>query len=890
MSIPEQLNHYRIVAPLGKGGMGEVFVAEDTKLQRKVALKVLSSFMASDPERRQRFEREAQAVAALNHPNIVTIHSVEEDRGIPFLTMELVEGQPLNEVMTTGPLAIDPLLRIGMAISDAIAAAHQRGITHRDLKPANVMVAPDGRVKVLDFGLAKLREAQLEGDAAEVTRMPATDLTGEGRIIGTVAYMSPEQAEGKPVDSRTDVFSLGVMLHEMATGEKPFKGDTNMSVISSILRDTPSSITDVNPNLPAGLARVIRRALAKDPSRRYQSATDLRNDLEELKQEIESGSTMSVHGMPVPKTARAHWPKRVLALGLGAVLLGAVLLGALAFGISKWMGAAPAADDLVFEADRFTRLTSTGNAFLATISPDGNYVVHIKNTGTIPSLWVRQTTTTSDVQIVPPMPVRFDSITYAPDATHVYYNTYSLTGGVATLYKVPVLGGTPHPVLEDVDSRISFSPDRKQFAFVRGAPARGTSYLMVANIDGSDVRQLATLPQGELFSNFAVAWSPDGKTILVPAQSTKDGPHQLVVAVDTATGTPTNLTGRWAFVGDVQWLPDGRSFVIAGAGFGSGGPQIWQVPYPSGDARRITNDLNNYIGVSLTADGKSLVTVQTENVSNLWVAPASDLAGGKQITTGRGRGDGQNGLAWTSDGRIVYGSVVSGKPEIWIADADGGNARQLTTGDGASTQPSVTKDGRYIVFQRFIRNGGAYVWRIGVDGSDPKQLTQGGVETGPRAGTDFVYYTVATSNSPKPWKVSINGGDPVAMGDVYFRPIEVSPDGKQLIGAGWDQTERRSVIAVMSTDGGAPRKIQEIQVGFGATWHPDGRSVAFGAFTGGGFQLLSFTPGEKAPKAIAKYPDNVFGFAWAPDGKRALISRGQNFSDVVLIAAKAAAR
>ena len=884
MSIPEQLNHYRIVAPLGKGGMGEVFVAEDTKLQRKVALKVLSALMASDPERRQRFEREAQAVAALNHPNIVTIHSVEEDRGIPFLTMELVEGRPLNEVMTAGPMALDPLLRTGIAISDAIAAAHQRGITHRDLKPANVMVAPDGRVKVLDFGLAKLREAQLEGDGEDATRMPATDLTGEGRIIGTVAYMSPEQAEGKPVDSRTDVFSLGVMLHEMATGEKPFKGQTNMSVISSILKDTPSSITDVNPNLPAGLARVIRRALAKDASRRYQSATDLRNDLEELKQEMDGGLTMSVHGMPVPKTSRANWPKRVLALGLGAILLGAV-----AFGISKWMGAAPAAAASVFEADRFTRLTSTGNAFLATVSPDGNYVVHIKNTGTIPSLWVRQTTTTSDVQIVPPMPVRFDSVTYAPDATHVYYNTYSLTGGVATLYKVPVLGGTPHPVLEDVDSRISFSPDRKQFAFVRGAPARGTAYLMVANIDGTDVRQLATLPQGELFSNFAVAWSPDGKTLLVPAQSAKDGPHQMVVAVDTATGTPTRLPGRWAFVGDIQWLPDGRSFGIAAAGFTAGGPQIWQVSYPSGDARRITNDLNNYVGVSFTADGKSLVTVQAENVSNLWVAPTTDLAGGKQITTGRGRGDGQGGLAWTPDGRIVYASVVSGKPEIWIADADGGNARQLTTAEGASNQPSVTKDGRFIVFQRFVKNG-AYLWRMGLDGSDPKQLTQGGVETGPRAGTDFVYYTVATSGSPKPWKVSINGGDPVAMGDVHFRPIDVSPDGKQLLGAGWDQAERRSVLAVMSTDGGAPRTIPEVHFGGGATWHPDGRSVAFGALTGGAFQLLSFTPGDKAPKAVAKYSDNVFGFAWAPDGKRALISRGQNISDVVLIAAKAAER
>jgi Tol biopolymer transport system component len=411
---------------------------------------------------------------------------------------------------------------------------------------------------------------------------------------------------------------------------------------------------------------------------------------------------------------------------------------------------------------------------------------------------------------------------------------------------------------------------------------------MVANVDGTDVRQLAILPQGEQFTNFAVAWSPDGKTILAPAQSVQDGPHQLIVAIDAATGTPTRLPGRWAFVGDIEWLPDGRSFGIAAAGFGGGGPQIWQVPYPSGEARRITNDLNNYVGVAFAANGEKVATVQTENVSNLWVAPATDLAGGKQITTGRGRGDGLGGTAWTPDGRIVYGSNVSGKPEIWIADADGSNARQLTSGEGPNSQPSVTPDGRYIVFQRFLKKG-AHLWRMGIDGSDPKQLTHGGVETGPRAATDFVYYTVTTSGSPKPWRVSIDGGDPMSMGDVYFRAVDVSRDGKQLLGVGWDQEARRSILAVMPTAGGVPQPLPDIPTA-GAAWHPDGRSVMFGAPTGGALHLFTYTPGDKAPKTIAKFEDNVFGFAWAPDGKRALIARGQSLSDVVLITAKAPAK
>ena len=879
MSIPEQLNHYRILEPLGKGGMGEVFAAEDTKLHRKVALKVLSALMAADPERRQRFEREAQAVAAINHPNIVTIHSVEEAGGIPFLTMELVEGKPLNEIVAAGALPAEALLRIGIAISDAIAAAHQRGITHRDLKPANIMVAPDGRVKVLDFGLAKLREALLAGNAEDVTRMPVTDLTGEGRIIGTVAYMSPEQAEGKPVDPRTDIFSLGVMLHEMATGEKPFKGDTNVSVISSILKDTPTSITDLNPNLPAGLARVIRRALAKDPSRRYQTATDLRNELEELKQEVDSGVTMSMN-RPTPLPRSQNRTKRLTALGVAIVAL-----TGLAFGLSKWRGRAPVpAAAVTFEADRFTRLTNTGNAFLAAISPDGDYVVHVKNTGTTPALWIRQTATTSDVQIVPPAPVRYDSVTYAPDGTHVYYSTYSLTGGVATLYKIPVLGGTPRPVLEDVDSRISFSPDRGQFAFIRGAPAQGASYLMVANTDGTNVRQLAILPKGEQFTNFAVAWSPDGKTILAPAQSAKDGPHNAVMAVDATTGATTRLPGRWALIGDIEWVRDGRSFGLVAVDFKGGGQQVWQTSYPGGEVRRITNDLNNYVGVGFTADGKSLVTVQAENVSNLWVAPATDLAGGKQITTGRGRQDGQQGTAWTPDGRVVFASVVSGKPDIWIADADGANARQLTSADAASVQPSLTKDGRYIVFQRFTQDG-AHIWRMGLDGSEPKQLTRGPVDLSPRAGTDFVYYFVPTSGSPRPWKVSIDGGEPTLMQDVYFRPLDLSPDGRQLLGVAWDQPARRSVLAIMPTAGGALQPIPELPT-FGSVWTPDGRGVTYGAPSGGALQIFQYKLGDKAPKPVARFEDNLFGFAWSPDGKRAALSRGQSLSDVVMITAK----
>jgi tetratricopeptide (TPR) repeat protein len=291
------LHHYRIIEALGSGGMGEVYAAEDTRLKRRVALKVLPRIVATDAERRDRFEREAQAIAALNHPNIVTVHSIELAGDVPFLTMELVEGKTLADLIPRGGMPPAKLLTIAIALADAVAAAHQRGIVHRDLKPANVMVTGDGRVKVLDFGLAKLRD-----DAAAVAGlsvMPTKPITGEGRIIGTVAYMAPEQADGKPVDARSDIFSLGVLLFEMATGEKPFKGDTSLSILSSIIKDTPASVTDLNRAMPLALGRIVKRCLAKDPSRRYQSALDLRNDLEDLKQEIDSGTIASAVTAPI---------------------------------------------------------------------------------------------------------------------------------------------------------------------------------------------------------------------------------------------------------------------------------------------------------------------------------------------------------------------------------------------------------------------------------------------------------------------------------------------------------------------------------------------------------------------------------------------------------------
>ncbi len=288
--VGQTLGSYRLLEALGSGGMGEVYLAEDTRLGRRVALKILPPEMAKHPEKVQRFEREAQTIASLNHPGIVTLHSIEEADGRRFLTMEHVEGQTLGSAVPRGGLPMKRFLPLAIALTDAVSAAHRQGILHRDLKPENVMLTPEGRLKVLDFGLAKLWAHS--GDDEDRTTRETQSVTQDGRIVGTVAYMSPEQAQGLPVDHRSDVFSLGILLYEMTTGERPFQGRTNLSVLSSVLKDTPTPVHELRQDVPRPLARMIQRALEKRVEDRYQSTTDLRRDLEDLKRDYDTGELL----------------------------------------------------------------------------------------------------------------------------------------------------------------------------------------------------------------------------------------------------------------------------------------------------------------------------------------------------------------------------------------------------------------------------------------------------------------------------------------------------------------------------------------------------------------------------------------------------------------------
>ena len=885
-----RIGPYEIVAPLGSGGMGEVYRARDPKLHREVAVKILQELFAADPERRQRFEREAQTVAALNHPGIVTVYSVESAGDLLFVTMELVEGKPLSDLIPAGGMSIAQILKLAIPLTDAVSAAHQRGITHRDLKPANVMVTDEGRVKVLDFGLAKLKEPE-----AEAASLPTQALTGEGRIVGTVAYMSPEQAEGKPIDHRTDVFSLGIILYEMATGQRPFKGDTSASTVASILRDAPASVTELKPQMPRDLARIVKRCLVTDPEHRYQTVKDLRNDLEALKEELDSGIVQA----PVVGPAAAASPRpRRAAIG-AAITLAVAAIAIVGFMLFRDRGTA-APSRISFDAVKLTRLTNTGQATLAAISPDGKYVVHVVDDAGAQSLWIRQVATASNVQIVPPADVRYHGVAFSPDGNYVYYSTYPGSGGgnIAWLYQLPVLGGTPRRILEDVDSPPTFAPDAKRFAFLRGFTTAGEVAVMVANVDGTGAKRLAVRKVPNTYPLSMASWSPDGRVIAVPAGGESGGQRWMnVVVVDAETGAETAVgSKRWDAVGSVAWL--GRDGLVLTAVEGGESGQLWYLSYPRGEPRRVTNDLNNYDQVSVTADGGTVVTVQADRQSHLWVAPAADPRRATEITSGTGRFDGWP--SWTPDGRIVYASNASGNADIWIADADGRGARQLTTDPGYDVQPSVSPDGQTIAFQS--ARGGAAIWKMNADGGNQTPLTPMSSAL-PVISPDgrWVFFTSFAPPQRSVWKVPLSGGDAIRVGAeptaaddparmtarMTFVARAISPDGAMLAGTFLDRTVRAFRVGLLSIDRGDVVKIfgDRVNANGGLAFTADGRALVYGDAKSGVWNVWSQPVDGGPAKQITDFTTRgwMFGLGWSRDGRQLVVARGPVTNDAVLV-------
>jgi serine/threonine protein kinase/Tol biopolymer transport system component len=901
-----RLNHYEIRSLLGKGGMGEVYLAEDMRLHRQVALKILPAAVASSQDRMRRFEQEARAAAALNHPHIAHIYEIGQSEGTHFIAIEHIDGDTLRNKIHLDKAPLPKLLKYLNQVAEGLAKAHAAGIVHRDLKPDNIMITRDDYAKILDFGLAKLIEPQRpveSGNApsSEVDTVIIAQHSLAGTVMGTAGYMSPEQAQGKvkEIDQRSDIFSFGCILFEAVTGQRPFADDSLIKSLHKVVYESAPPIKDFNPSAPPDLQRIVRLCLAKDPDEPYQTIKDVALELKEVRQgmagaaEIDttgssSGSTETWGRQTKAQSAKSASSAEDIVTEIkrhkkSVVIVFAVLVVAFGYGLYKFVSQKrPAASSPAIE---MTRLTATGKVTTGSISPDGKQVVYAVKDAGQQSIWVRQVATSSNVQIVPPAEATYANFSFTHDGNYVYFNKRE-KDGPDSLYKMPALGGMERKVVENFSARAALSSDDKRIAFVRGGFFEQENSLVVANSDGSGEQVLATHKAPLNFYSGGIAWTPDGKSITCVS-----GPHaQKLIEVSLDGGAEKLVnTPKWFSIINIEWLPDASGLIVAALEQSRTSPlQIWHLSYPGGEARRITNDFSNYPNLSLSADASALVVIKREPTSHIWLVPDGDATRAKQLTTGTSRLDGYPAVSWTPDGRIVYDSTGSGSIHTWIMNAEGSNQRQLTDGRYEDQGAHVSPDGHYIVFAS-NRTGAQHIYRMDIDGNNLKQLTNGTGEAAPFFSPDG-RWVIYSSPSFASWKVPADGGDSVPLTNNSWAS-DMSPDGKLIayvrpaVGGPlfWN-------ITIMPFAGGPPLKTFDVTSDSRpySRWTPDGRAIIYNVTHGGvlsgvtnlWIQWLDGSP----PKQLTNFTSESFvSFDWSRDGKQLVCGRGSTSSDVVLI-------
>jgi serine/threonine protein kinase/Tol biopolymer transport system component len=899
----ELIAHYRILRKVGGGGMGVVYEAEDTKLGRRVALKFLPAETDRDATALERFLREARAASALNHPGICTIHAIEEHEARTFIAMELLEGQPLDKLLAGGSLPIPRTVEIGTQLADALDAAHKKGIVHRDIKPGNIFVTERGTAKILDFGLAKLLLDRDESSGGETIGDSTNLLTSPGTAVGTIAYMSPEQARGEQLDGRSDLFSLGAVLYQMVTGKQPFPGSTSAVVFDNILHHAPVAPVTLNPAVPTELERILNKALEKDPDCRYQVAAELRGDLKRLQRETDSGRTAvssssqgraATTGTVAVAASEAAQPPALKSSGsvlveaarknkLGAGLtLGLVLLVALAagFGIYSLL---QRGRQLPFEHFSIENLTNNGHVSLATLSPDGRYLLHVRDEDGLQSLWLRHIPTGSNTQVVPPAATRYAALTFSPDANYIYcVRRDEAEHTIAALYSAPMLGGTPRLLLKDVDSPITFSPDGKRFAYLREHHDTPNFDLFLVNSDGS--------PDRTLFSNILMptdsdvpVWLPDGKTIAIPIVQTTNNSLGGLLAVDVAAGKREEVAPSPDHIYyDPVWLPGAGGFVVSTQAFGSIlQRQLGVLSYPKGDFRPLITDTNSYFRPSASADGKTIAVTQRHYSYRLAVAPTSKP---DELTPVRLTMSNQEiwGWNWTNDGKLL----IPQAGDLRIVGTTGGESVILSDKQHMADQSIPC--GKYIVFRSFHRSSGASInlWRTDMAGSNLAQLTFGRNERHPQCSPDgkWVYYVEVLENQALK-RVPVEGGSPETMIDDPSDGYELSRDGTMVAALDVRELDHKLALNLFSI---ADKKTTYHDIDQRASdptsFAPDGKAVVYTVREKGVDNLWLQPLSGSAYRQLTHFTtERIMRFRFNGDGSQIAIERGHHESDAVLL-------
>jgi serine/threonine protein kinase len=860
--------------------MGVVYLAEHTVLGRRVAIKTATN------ANRGRFLREARAASALSHHNIATIHDYgETDDGEPYIVMEYVQGKTLAALIREGSLTVPRCLRIIREVAEALDEAHTHNIIHRDIKPANIAVNDRGIVKVLDFGLAK--QIGLQPVAEDADSRVRDTTTGEGLLVGTPMYFSPEQALGVALGPRSDLFSLGAVLYECLTSKPAFTGETPMEICAKVIRDNPVPPSQINPALSGNIERVILRALEKSVDKRYQSARELASDLQILEGEF---STQEPGRISVDQTQPIVTPETVtIDRGRNLKRLSLLVLGVLlVIATSAWLLSRkqkPPPPEPAYE-----RLGISGNLNETALSPDGKSVAYVNNEAGKQSILLRQITTGADRILISPTNAKYEGLSFSSDGEYLLY--LKKEGDSADLYQVATFGGrSPQKLISNVDTPVSFSPDGKQFTFVRYSPEAHETTLIIADADGNNERVVKPLKEPQRFSwdsfySSGPAWSPDGTLIAVPAFSVTDETYREIMLVNLTDGTmkPIN-SGRWNMIEKLVWLDDGSGFLMNASEANSFVLQIWLVNRQGGDARRITKDPTNYIGLSATKDSRVVLTMKKEIITSVWLYPGASNSP-EQLSSSRHLGD--MGIAWTPDSNFVFASDIDGDHKIWTMERDGSNQKQIVFNELSSMEPVMSPDGRYIVYMSY-EGRHPHLWRVDADGTNRKQLTSGGDEDLPRFTPDgkWVVYHSANRNKYSIRKVSIDGGEPQTLVSDWSTQPDVSPDGKQVACFARRDGATAWEILVVPIDGGAPSATFSLPATVepewpGLRWTSDGLTYVSTMQGISNVWQQPLTGGK--PKQLTDFKENkIFFFDWSRTEQKLVLVRGTDTRDVILI-------
>ncbi len=926
MFTGNKFGKYKIKSKIGAGGMGEVYAAHDSELGRNVAIKLLPAEFSDDVERRSRFRQEARTISALNHPNIITIYEIGENEHGSFLATELVEGRTLREIIKRESLPMIQALRLVEQAANALVEAHHANIIHRDIKPENIMVRGDSIVKVLDFGLAK-PGIELNGDSDEEDNIK----TIAGVVMGSARYMSPEQAKGLPVDSRTDIWSLGVVMYELLSGRVPFSGVTASDTIAAVIYTEPEPIVNFIKDVPSELLRIIRKALQKDREERYQDVKDFALDLKDLLYDLEhsNSSDRLWHISTPPNTSenptmihstisanhrtgrttimtsaqigalQSQPPvRRRFSFGVPAAFL-IVFVTAVAFGAMYWLDSEPALATAAFERPQISRVNTDGKVSQPAISPDGKYLAYVSGDIGNQSLVVRQISTDSVVTVVPSSNLNFSAVTFSPSGDRVYYGLTRSDFAVNTLYQVPTLGGASKKLIEDVDSAVTFSPDGKRLAFLRHVIDTAEDVILTADV--------ATLETAELIRSksigydiFAVrpVWSPDGKTILVGAGKRENGMINAMAIgeINVADGSFKVLDeARFFTVGNFAWFADGSGFLFSARESQNGPIQIWRSTYPVTDFHQVTNDFNDYAEIGLSADGNTIVTLKGETSSSLWrYSPATKRS--VQLTTESRNLFGANGLLQKPDGTLLFTSKESKEIKLLVADHDGKNPKSLIEESGNILSPSFSRDGKFIVFAR-ENDKVTRIWRMDADGRNMVQLSEEskeGADFSPRLtpdGKSIIFQRHQNSDDRMSlMKMPVDGG----KAEPFYENVKwgvyqprISPDGKWIAFTAFDLETFDKKIKIASLNDGKFGKVEH-ELAYNLInqfmWSPDSRELTILTSRNGTPNIWGQPiDGSPATPITDFRSGRILNFAWSTDGKDLLLARGNTVNDLLLV-------